>query len=150
MRAVASFAIELSAKFHNRLCLATAKMPQMVEQVFRLEVVDKHLGILGYIHQIEWVQTVLAVDVHTIVAVFQYIDNALWVIVRSRNNSVKPHWGMLDVVVFLHILEQVEAELIQAQIHNRNAGVHLLDVNDFFLQTKKLVATIFQVALFFG
>ena len=88
VRAIASFAIELSAKFHNRLCLATAKMPQMVEQVFRFEVVYKHLRILGYIHQIEWVQTVLAVDVHTIVAVFQHIDNALWVIFRCRHNSV--------------------------------------------------------------
>ena len=57
---------------------------------------------------------------------------------------------MLDVIVLLHIFEQVEAELVQAQIHNRNTCVHLLDVNHFFLQTKKLVATIFQVALFFG
>ena len=54
---------------------------------------------------------------------------------------------MLYIRIFLDVCQQVEAEFIQAQIHDVDAGIHILYVHHFFLKLPELVLAVFQVAL---
>ena len=48
----------------------------------------------------------------------------------------------------LYVFQQVEPELIQPQIHNRNTAGHVLNVNDFLLQSLELRAAVLKVSFF--
>ena len=50
------------------------------------------------------------------------------------NNSVQAKRCMLYILMRLHVLQQIQAELVEAKVHDGYAIVHLLDVHHFLLQ----------------
>ena len=41
---------------------------------------------------------------------------------------------LFQIIMGLDILQQIHSKLIQAKIHNGNAGGHILNINDFLMQ----------------
>ena len=91
---------------------------------------------------------VAVVDVHAVVDVAQHKDHARRRVLRPSHDRMQSFGGSFDVLMRFHVFQQVEAELVQTQIHNGNAVCHILDVDDFFLQTLELRSAIFQVSIF--
>ena len=92
---------------------------------------------------------VAVVDIDAIVDVPQDKDHACGRVFRLLHDRMQPFRGCLDIVVPLHIFQKVEAELVQPQIHNGDSVCHVLDIDDFFLQTLQLRSAVFEIALLF-
>ena len=50
--------------------------------------------------------------------------------------------------MLLQVGQQVETELIQTQIHDVDAGIHILDIDHFVLKFLQLVTAVLQIAFF--
>ena len=94
-------------------------------------------------------QTVLLIHIDLIVDVFQNKDHTRRCIGRRCNNCVHPKRRMLHIIVFLHIVQQVQPELVQSQVHNGNAARHFFQIDHLIFQPFELCAAIFQIAFFF-
>ena len=57
---------------------------------------------------------------------------------------------LVQIPVGLHIFQQVQAELIQPQVHDGNAARHILHIHHFCHQALQLLLAIFQIALLLG
>ena len=66
------------------------------------------------------------------------------------NNGVQSFRRGFNVLVLLHVFEQIKPELIESQIHDGNAAGHVLNVHDFFLQPLELCAAVFKITFFLG
>ena len=90
------------------------------------------------------------VHIDAVIDVFQHEDHALRQFIRSRNHRMKSTGLLVQIAVVFDVIQQVEPELVQSQIHNGDAVRHILDVNDLFLQAFQLYLAVLQIALFFG
>ena len=93
-------------------------------------------------------QPVLLVDIDVGGPVFQHEDHPRRGFLRRRHHRVEPHRRVFHVRVQLDVLQQVQPEFVQPQIHNGNTALHLLNVNHFFLQAFQLRFPVFQIRLF--
>ena len=145
---VAGKGVELSTNIHVRVGFSFAEQAHTIQQFLRLKVVYEYLRMTNgsvvffilhssffifYIHHIERMQAVLMVDVHSVIAVLQYIDHTGRTIVCCRYNSMKTKRSMLNVCMFFEISQQVHTKLIKSQVHNTDACVHLFYINHFAL-----------------
>lgn len=73
------------------------------------------------------------IDVHGIVAVLQDEYHARLSQLGMCYDSLHAVGRMLHIGIVLDIGEQIHAELVEPQIHDVDATVHILDVNDLFL-----------------
>ena len=55
---------------------------------------------------------------------------------------------MLNIRIVLHVRKKVKSKLIQTQVHDIDACVHILDVHHFLLQAFQLLFAIVQISLF--
>ena len=78
-------------------------------------------------------QTVLLIHIDLIVDVFQNKDHTRRGIGRRCNNCVHPKRRMLHIIVFLHIVQQVQPELVQSQVHDGNAARHFFQIDYLIL-----------------
>ena len=143
--AVSGLAVEFLAQPLQRLSLSLAQKPHGIEQFLRGEVVTDHFAVLTQVHHVKRMQTILSVDVHALIYIAQHKYHPRRTSLGSRDYGVKSLRSPIAAVVFFHIVQKVEAKLVQSEIHDRDAGVHLLDVHDFFLQPFQLTPTVFQV-----
>ena len=111
-------------------------------------MVAKDFASVADIHHIERMEQVLPAYIDSVIAVFEDIYNAFAVSVTTLHHRTHTKGGMLHIVSLVHILKEVKAELVQAEIHDVDAGVHIFKVNNLFLQSFELVAAILQVAFF--
>ncbi|MPM95702.1 hypothetical protein SDC9_142857 [bioreactor metagenome] len=63
-------------------------------------------------------QPVLVVDVHAVADVLQDVKDAFGCIVTGFLNGMQSEGSMMDVGVGFHVIEQVEPELVQPEIHD--------------------------------
>ena len=63
---------------------------------------------------------------------------------------MQPLGGCFNLFMLLDIFQQVEAELIQPQIHDGDTAAHILNVHHFLLQPLELRTAVFQIAFFLG
>lgn len=66
------------------------------------------------------------------------------------DDGMQSEGGMFDIGIRLHVIQQVEPEFIQPQVHDGDTRRHLLDVDHLRLQSFELFASVFQVALLLG
>ena len=78
---------------------------------------------------------VLVVDIDTGGSVFQHEDGARRRLLVATHHSMKTKGGMFNIVVALHVFQQVKPELIQAKVHDADTCIHLFKVDDILLQT---------------
>ena len=90
------------------------------------------------------------VHIDAVIDVFQHEEHALRQFIRSRNHRMKSTGLLVQITIVFDVIQQVEPELVQAQIHNGDAVRHIFDVNDLFLQAFQLCLAILQITLFFG
>lgn len=57
---------------------------------------------------------------------------------------------LVQITIVFDVIQQVEPELVQSQIHDGDAVRHILDVNDLFLQAFQLCLAILQITLSSG
>ena len=91
-------------------------------------------------------QPVLVVDVYTVADVLQDVKDASGGIVTGFHNGMQSEWGMVDVGVGFHVIEQVETELVQPEIHNRDPTAHLFNIDHLIHQPPELLLAVFQIA----
>ena len=90
------------------------------------------------------------VHIDAVIDVFQHEDHSLRQFIRSRNHRMKSTGLLVQITIVFDVIQQVEPELVQSQIHDGDAVRHILDVNDLFLQAFQLCLAILQITLFFG
>ena len=90
------------------------------------------------------------VNVHAVIDISEDENHTGRRILRLSNNGVQTFRCAFNVLVLLHVFEQIKPELVKSQIHDGNAAGHVLNVHDFFLQPLELCAAVFKVAFFFG
>ena len=90
------------------------------------------------------------VNVHAVIDISEDENHTGRRILRLSNNGVQTLWCGFNVLVLLHVFEQIKPELVKSQIHDGNAAGHVLDVHNFLLQPLELCAAIFKIAFFFG
>ena len=78
--------------------------------------------------------SILIVNVHAVIDVAEDENHALRVLRTGRDNSVQTFRLFVQIVMGLDIFQQIHSKLIQAKIHNGNAGGHILNINDFLMQ----------------
>ena len=78
-------------------------------------------------------QQVLLVDVDTGIPVLQDEDDSGLGQLRSGYHGIHAKRGMLYVGVLLDVAEQVDAELVEPQVHDVDTTLHVLHVNHLFL-----------------
>ena len=115
-------------------------------------MVANDTSILSQINRVERVQTILAADIHGVVAVAQNVNHAgrhfaCFVGMHERINS---RGRILDFLMGFAILQQVHTKIVQAQIHDVHATLHVFKVHHVFFQLAQLFLAVFQVALLFG
>ena len=88
-------------------------------------------------------------DVDCIVAILQDEDDTRLGCGWCGYDSTHAKGRMLNIRMLWQIGQQVEAELIQPQVHDVDACVHIFEVNHFFLQAHQLTLAIFKISLFF-
>ena len=93
---------------------------------------------------------VTVVDINAVVDVPQHKDDPGRSLFCLRDNRMQPLGGCFNLFMMLDIFQQVEAELIQPQIHDGDTAAHILNVHHFLLQTLELRPAVFEVAFFFG
>ena len=79
-------------------------------------------------------QTVLLIDIHAIVAVFQDEDSTRRAVLRGRYDCVEAERHPIHIAILLYIIHEIEPKLIEAQVHNRDARLHVFYIDDFFLE----------------
>ena len=94
----------------------------------------------------------MPVDIYGMIPVAQGKNNARHKanFGTRRNNSVEPVGHVSGLTMAFHIFQQVHAEVVQAQIRNRDAGFDVFQINDFILQTAELLLAISKVAALRG
>lgn len=90
------------------------------------------------------------VHIDAVIDVFQHEDHALRQFIRSWNHRMKSTGLLVQIAVVLDVIQQVEPEFVQSQIHDGDAVRHILDVNDLFLQAFQLCLAVLQIALSSG
>ena len=90
------------------------------------------------------------IRVDAVVDIPENEDRSSWGILPSWDNGVHSVGRCLHIVVVLHVLQQIQAELIEAQVHDGDPAGHLLDVHDLLLEPLQLLSAIFQIPFFFG
>ena len=59
---------------------------------------------------------------------------------------MKPLWFFRQVAVGLDVVQQIQPELVQPQVHDGDAGGHILHIHHFLLEPFQLLFAVFQVA----
>ena len=54
--------------------------------------------------------------------------------------------SFIYIAIIFDIIQQIQAELIQPQIHNGYSGIHLFNIHHLILQPFKLFAAVFQIS----
>ena len=88
---------------------------------------------------------VAVVDVHAVVDISQHKDDpgrSLFCLWDNRMQTLGSCFNLF--------MMQVEAELIQPQIHDGDSIAHILNVHYFLLQALELRTAVFKVAFFLG
>ena len=78
--------------------------------------------------------SVLIVDIYTVVDITENKDHALRVFRVSRDDRVEALRLLVQVVVCLDVFQKIHPKLIQAEIHDGDTGGHILNIYDFFTQ----------------
>ena len=65
------------------------------------------------------------------------------------HHCVEAKRSVLHILMCLHVLQQIQAEFIEAKVHDGYAIVHLLDIHHFLLQLLQLGLAVFQIAFLF-
>ena len=99
-----------------------------------MQMVAYHLAVFPDIYHIEWVQEVLVVDVHVIAPVLQDVDDARFRHIAMRHHGIHTTRCVLHVGILLDVGKQVEAKLIESQVHNVDTCVHILNIHHLMLQ----------------
>ena len=74
------------------------------------------------------------VYVYAVVDIPKDEDGAGRGVLPGRDYGVHPMRRGLHIMVVFHILQKVQAEFVETQIHDGDAAGHLLDVHDFLLK----------------
>ena len=111
-------------------------------------MVTDNLAVIPDINHIEGMQPVLVVDVYAVRAIFQNENDTGRRVLTGRNNRVQTERRFFNIRMVLDIFQQVQTELVEPQIHNGNAGGHILNINNLVLQALQLCFSVFKVGLF--
>ena len=90
------------------------------------------------------------VNVYAVIDISENENHTGRRILRLPDNGVQTFRCSFDVLVLLHIFEQIKPELVKSQIHDGNAAGHVLNVHDFLLQPLELCAAVFKITFFLG
>ena len=132
------------------LLFAAAEQPHDVQQLFGVQVIADDLTLFTDVDHVKRVNAVTVVDINAVVDVPQHKDDPGRSLFCLRDNRMQPLGGCFNLFMMLDIFQQVEAELIQPQIHDGDAAAHILNVHHFLLQTLELRPAVFEVSFFFG
>ena len=94
-------------------------------------------------------QKIAFADIDGVIPVFQYEDHTRLGLLVGRNHRTHAPRRMLYIRIILHVGQQVETELVESQVHDVDACVHILEVNHLFLKTFELFLAIVEVGLLF-
>ncbi len=122
----------------------------IIQHLFGVQIVADDLPIHADVNHVERMDTVAVIRIDAVIDVFQNKDHALRQFIRSRNHRMKSTGLLVQIAVVFDVIQQVEPELVQSQIHNGDSVRHIFDVNDLFLQAFQLCLAVLQIALFFG
>ena len=111
-------------------------------------MVTDNLAVIPDINHIEGMQPVLVVNVYAVGAILQNKNDTGRRVLTGRNNRVQTERRFFNIRMVFDVVQQIEPELVEPQIHNGNAGGHILDVNNLVLQAFKLRLSILKVCLF--
>ena len=143
LEAVAGLLVEGSCERRDRLILSLAKTAEFVQQLLRGQMVDNDGAVIPQIHHVERMQAILLVNIDSGIPVLENEDHTWFCELIGSNNSVEAIWSMLYIAVRLHVFQQIQAEFIQAQIHDGDAIVHVLNIHHLFLQALELLLAVF-------
>ncbi len=90
------------------------------------------------------------VNVYAVIDISENENHTGRRILRLPDNGVQTFRRGFDVLVLLHVFEQIKPELVKSQIHDGNAAGHIFNVHDFLLQPLELCAAVFKIAFFLG
>ena len=147
LSAISRFPVDDGAQLLIRQTLASANVAHHIEQFLRLQMVADDGAIFAQIHHIKRMQQVLPVDIDILVPILQDEDNTRLGMLRTCHHRIHAERRVLYIRILLDVCQQVEAEFIQPQIHDVDAGIHILYVYHFFLKLLELVLAVFQVTL---
>ena len=91
---------------------------------------------------------IAVIHVDAVVDVLEDEDDAFRQLIRGGDNCVQTAGLLVHVAIAFHVIQQVKAELVKAQVHDGNAVGHILNIDDFLLQTPELRLAVFEIALF--
>ena len=113
-----------------------------VEQVLDLGVVGDDVALVVEVDQVVGVQPVAAVDAASSALMLRSanITPGMQSLVGvGGHDGVQALGGGGQVAVLLHVVEQVHAEVVEAQIGDRDAGADVLQFDDLVLQLAQLL-----------
>lgn len=111
-------------------------------------MVTDNLAVIPDINHIEGMQPVLVVDVYAVGAILQNKNDTGRRVLTGRNNRVQTKWRFFYVRMVFDVVQQIEPELVEPQIHNGNACCHILNVYNFVLQAFELRLSILRSVFF--
>ena len=94
------------------------------------------------VDHVKRVDLVLRVYVDAVVDVFEHKHDARRRVLSRGNDRAHPEGRVLHVVVMLHVLQKIQPEFVEAEIHDGNAAGHLLNIHDLVLEPLELGAAV--------
>ena len=92
-------------------------------------------------------EQVLTTYVDSLVAVLQDEDDTRLCHIVGGNHRMHAEWSVFDIEVLLHVCKQIQSELVQPEIHDIDARVHILNIHHFLLEALQLSLAIVEVSL---
>ena len=131
-----------------RLLLASAQITELVQKCLRIQIIADDLTVCCDIHHVKRMDAILSIHVHALISILQNEDDACGCIVCGAHNRMQSIRRMLDdIAMRLHVLKQIEAELVEPQIHDGDTTGHIFDIDNFLHEFLELFLAVFQVTL---
>ena len=113
-------------------------------------MIDDRLPIIRQVHHIERMQQGAPSSSpkgERQIPVLQDEDDSGRDVGRGGNDGVKAEGCMFHIGIPLHVSQQVQSELIQPQVHDIDARVHILQIDHFLLKSLQLSLAVIQIRL---
>ena len=97
--------VEIAAHVCQRLILATAGKAQLVQQLFRRQMVADNFAILANIYGVKRMQKIFSVYIYVIRAVFQHVNYTRRTFLTRRHNSMQAKGCFIQLAMRFDIFQ---------------------------------------------